>query len=69
MSSRTRPTDDDAGLRAKLDHLTLSRKEGFGRLADNPARPRPEQLSRRLLKKLGEEALAQRRFRSVILVG
>ncbi|WP_405616274.1 AAA family ATPase [Streptomyces sp. NBC_00076] len=47
------PADD---LRAKLDHLTLSRKEGFKRLAEAPRRPRPEPLSRRQIKALDEAA-------------
>ncbi|MEV6314195.1 AAA family ATPase [Streptomyces sp. NPDC051776] len=43
-------------LRAKLDHLTLSRKEGLKRLAEAPSRPQPEALSRRQLKALNESA-------------
>lgn len=46
-------------LRAKLDHLTLSRKEGLKRLAEAPSRPQPEALSRRQLKALGESARAE----------
>ncbi len=33
-------------LRAKLDHLTLSRKEGLKRLAEAPSRPQPEAADR-----------------------
>ncbi|MBV9026169.1 MAG: AAA family ATPase [Streptomycetaceae bacterium] len=55
------PGDD---LRAKLDHLTLSRKEGFKRLAEASRRLRPEPLSRRQIKALGEAArLAYNRHR------
>jgi hypothetical protein len=49
--------DDD--LRSKLDHLTLSRKEGFRRLVEAPLRPQPELLSRRQLKELCDDALRQ----------
>jgi hypothetical protein len=58
-SKPTRTQAEEADLRSRLDHLTLSRKEGFGRLADAPRRIRPELLSRRQLKKLCEEALAE----------
>ncbi|MEV0784676.1 hypothetical protein AB0I52_17245 [Streptomyces sp. NPDC050423] len=58
-SKRPRAQGEEADLRSRLDHLTLSRKEGFGRLADAPPRPRPEPLSRRQLKSLGEAALAE----------
>ncbi|MFC7219405.1 AAA family ATPase [Streptomyces polyrhachis] len=58
-SKRPRAQGEETDLRSRLDHLTLSRKEGFGRLADAPPRPRPEPLSRRQLKSLGEEALAE----------
>ncbi|MFC9247938.1 ATP-binding protein [Streptomyces sp. NPDC057136] len=58
-SKPTRAQAEETDLRSRLDHLTLSRKEGFGRLADAPRRERPERLSRRQLKKLGEEALAE----------
>lgn len=50
---------EEADLRSRLDHLTLSRKEGFGRLAEAPRRKRPERLSRRQLKQLGANALAE----------
>ncbi|MFI7611406.1 ATP-binding protein [Nonomuraea terrae] len=43
-------------LRSKLDQLTLSRKEGFKRLAESPARPRPEPLTRCQLNNLHESA-------------
>ncbi|MFE1957456.1 ATP-binding protein [Streptomyces sp. NPDC059479] len=59
MSKPARPQAEEADLRARLDHLTLSRKEGFARLADAPRRIRPELLSHRQLKELGEEALAE----------
>lgn len=49
--------DDD--LRSKLDHLTLSRKEGFRRLVEAPFRPQPELLTRRQLKELSDDALRQ----------
>jgi AAA domain len=52
---RSPKTDDD--LRSKLDHLTLSRKEGFKRLVEAPARQRLEQLTRRQLNDLHEPAL------------
>ncbi|SHL54876.1 AAA family ATPase [Streptomyces yunnanensis] len=58
-SKPTRAQAEEADLRSRLDHLTLSRKEGFARLADAPRRIRPELLSRRQLKKLSEEALAE----------
>ncbi|MEU7413782.1 TniB family NTP-binding protein [Streptomyces sp. NPDC042638] len=58
-SRPTRAQAEEADLRSRLDHLTLSRKEGFGRLAEAPRRKRPEHLSRRQLKKLSEAALAE----------
>ncbi|MGI5436530.1 AAA family ATPase [Streptomyces shenzhenensis] len=58
-SKPTRAQAEEADLRSRLDHLTLSRKEGFARLADAPRRIRPDLLSQRQLKKLGEEALAE----------
>ncbi|MEV6947529.1 TniB family NTP-binding protein [Streptomyces sp. NPDC051172] len=58
-SKPARAQAEEADLRSRLDHLTLSRKEGFGRLAEAPRRKRPEHLSRRELKKLGEGALAE----------
>jgi AAA domain len=51
--------DSEDDLRAKLDRLTLARKEGFRRMAEAPARPQPEALTRTQLKALGDEALAQ----------
>lgn len=54
--SRAQAEDD---LRSRLDHLTLSRKEGFARLADAPRRIRPELLSHRDLKKLCEKAATE----------
>jgi hypothetical protein len=59
MNKTTQARAEEADLRSRLDHLTLSRKEGFARFADAPRRIRPELLSRRQLKKLGEEALAE----------
>ncbi|SFY31579.1 ATP-binding protein [Streptomyces atratus] len=50
---------EGADLRSRLDHLTLSRKEGFARLAGAPRRIRPELLSHRQLKKLCDEALTE----------
>lgn len=55
--SRTGADPDD--LRSRLDHLTLSRKEGFQRLAEAPPRPQPELLTRRQIKLLGEAALEE----------
>jgi hypothetical protein len=51
--------DSEDDLRAKLDRLTLARKEGFRRMAEAPARPQPEALTRVQLKALGDEALTQ----------
>jgi len=59
MSKSTRTQAEEADLRSRLDHLTLSRKEGFARLADAPRRIRPELLSHQQLKKLSEQALAE----------
>jgi hypothetical protein len=47
----------ESDLRSKLDHLTLSRKEGFRRMAETSARPQPELLTRSQLRKLGDDAL------------
>ncbi|MER8008591.1 AAA family ATPase [Streptomyces sp. NPDC094149] len=58
-SKPTSAQAEEADLRSRLDHLTLSRKEGFGRLAEAPRRKRPERLSRRQLKQLGTKALAE----------
>ncbi|MFF0487359.1 AAA family ATPase [Streptomyces sp. NPDC004435] len=58
MTSRIQSGPEAGDLQGKLDHLTLSRKEGFRALAQAPSRPRPEALSRRQLKRLGEDALA-----------
>jgi AAA domain len=49
----------ESDLRSKLDHLTLSRKEGFRRMAETSVRPQPELLTRRQLSKLGDDALAE----------
>ncbi|MGW7328416.1 AAA family ATPase [Streptomyces sp. NPDC054840] len=46
-------------LSSRLDRLTLSRKEGFQRFAEGPARPRPEQLARSQIKSLSEAALTE----------
>ncbi|KND39872.1 AAA family ATPase [Streptomyces acidiscabies] len=59
MNKTPRALTEEADLRSRLDHLTLSRKEGFARFADAPRRIRPELLSRRQLKNLCEEALAE----------
>jgi AAA domain len=47
----------ESDLRSKLDHLTLSRKEGFRRMAETAARPQPELLTRSQLSKLEDDAL------------
>jgi hypothetical protein len=49
--------EPDSGLRSKLDHLTLSRKEGFRRMAEAPARNQPEALTRSQIRQLGDDAL------------
>ncbi|MET8346813.1 AAA family ATPase [Streptomyces microflavus] len=59
MNKTTRALAEEADLRSRLDHLTLSRKEGFGRLAEAPRRNRPEHLSCRQLKIMNKEALAE----------
>ncbi|MCX4607726.1 MULTISPECIES: ATP-binding protein [Streptomyces] len=59
MSKPARAQAEEADLRSRLDHLTLSRKEGFQRLADSPPRPRPDLLARRQIKQLGETALEE----------
>ena len=64
MTSRSQAADtatDPPGsdLRAKLDHLTLAKKEGFRRMAESPARPRPETLTRRQLGRLTDGQLDQ----------
>ncbi|MER5890014.1 AAA family ATPase [Streptomyces sp. NPDC001941] len=59
MSKRVRPHAEEADLHSRLDHLTLSRKEGFQRLADAPPRQRPELLPRRRIKKMGEAAMEE----------
>jgi len=59
MTKQSRAQAEEADLRSRLDHLTLTRKEGFARLADAPRRIRPELLTRRQLKDLGEDALAE----------
>jgi len=43
---------------AGLDNLTLARKEGWRRFVDAPARTRPEMLSHRQIRRLGEAARA-----------
>ena len=40
----------------RLDNLTLSRKEGWHRFVNTPARIPPESLTRREFKRLSEEA-------------
>ncbi|MDX2750131.1 AAA family ATPase [Streptomyces scabiei] len=59
MSKPARAHTEEDDLRSRLDHLMLSRKEGFARLANAPRRIRPELLSHRQLKKLCEEALTE----------
>lgn len=59
MSKTPRALAEETDLRSRLDHLTLSRKEGFGRFANAPRRIRPELLSRRGLKKLCDDGLAE----------
>jgi hypothetical protein len=53
MTARSQP---EAPAGARLDNLTLSRKEGWLRFADAPARTPPEPLTRSELKALGEAA-------------
>ncbi|GAA2582056.1 AAA family ATPase [Streptomyces tubercidicus] len=59
--TRRSPTvkDSQERLRQRLDHLTLSRKEGFKKLAEAPARTQPEPLTRTQLAALGEAARAE----------
>lgn len=59
MSKSPRALTEEADLRTRLDHLTLSRKEGFDQFANALRRVRPELLSRRQLKRLGDEALTE----------
>ncbi|MEZ0094978.1 TniB family NTP-binding protein [Streptacidiphilus sp. EB129] len=49
--------DAHAGPLPKLDNLTLSRKEGFRRMADAPRRRKPDELTLRELSALSEAAL------------
>lgn len=56
---RTRAAGTRYDLRSRLDQLTLSHKEGFQRFAEAPPRPRPEPLTRRQMKLLSEDALAE----------
>jgi len=55
----TAAPDSEDDLKAKLDRLTLARKEGFRRMAEASAHTQPEALTRTQLKALGDEALAQ----------
>ncbi|MEU0687025.1 ATP-binding protein [Streptomyces uncialis] len=55
MSNRRKPEAADE-LRRRLDRLTLSRQEGFKRMAEASPRPRPELLTRRQLKALSDAA-------------
>ncbi|MGW6880248.1 AAA family ATPase [Streptomyces goshikiensis] len=57
--SRPRAVGTPYDLRSRLDQLTLSHKEGFQRFAEAPPRPRPELLTRRQMKRLSEDALAE----------
>jgi len=64
MTKRSLTADTDGGspdsdLRSKLDRLTLSRKEGFRRMAEAPFRPQPELLTRSQLKELTDDALGE----------
>ena len=59
QATGTGDSTPESDLRSKLDHLTLSRKEGFKRMAETPARPQPELLTRSQLCKLGDDALAE----------
>ena len=59
QAAGTGATTPDNDLRSKLDHLTLSRKEGFKRMAEAPARPQPNLLTRSKLRKLGDDALEE----------
>ncbi|MGI8447075.1 MAG: AAA family ATPase, partial [Streptosporangiaceae bacterium] len=43
---------------ARLDNLTLARKEGWRRMAETPARPQPDHLEPRQLRGLSPAALA-----------
>lgn len=64
MTRRSQPVgtsgnSSDSDLRSKLDHLTLSRKEGFRRMAEAPIRHQPELLGLKKLKELSDDALEQ----------
>ncbi len=64
MTSLSQPSGAASGapardLRSKLDHLTLSKKEGFRRMAESAARPQPETLTRSQLGKLTEDQLEE----------
>jgi hypothetical protein len=59
QATGTSGSTPESDLRSKLDHLTLSRKEGFKRMAETPARPQPELLTRSQLCKLGDDALRE----------
>jgi hypothetical protein len=48
---------DGEGL-ARLDNLTLARKEGWQRMVQAPPRPQPEQMALRQLRALSPAALA-----------
>jgi hypothetical protein len=64
MTSRSQPSHTasgppDSDLRSKLDHLTLSKKEGFRRMAESPARTQPETLTCSQLGKLTDRQLEE----------
>jgi hypothetical protein len=49
-------TDGESEGPARLDNLTLARKEGWRRFVDTPARIPPEPLTRTELEALSEDA-------------
>ncbi len=50
MNPDAQPSDSQA----RLDNLTLARKEGWKKFVDTPARRAPEQLTRKQIRALGE---------------
>jgi AAA domain len=57
VSAGGSPRADEEGP-ARLDNLTLARKEGWQRMVQAPPRPKPDQLTLRQLRALGPPALA-----------
>jgi hypothetical protein len=55
--TKTRSAAGEAAGSARLDNLTLARKEGWQRFVNAPARIPPEPLTRAELDALGEEAV------------